>query len=1455
MSRHGDQQGPDEHLAREGSEDPMSGILEHGPTRGRRFGRFRVWAGALALAALALIGACNGDNLFSGESESGRPRVVALIPPDFVLAGDTFSVRVDAFAARNVGRIDLSVRGAVTRDTSMTFTGDNKSASAVFRIAAPNFLSDTVVFFAARATDQAGFSSALRLDTAAAFGPAGIADFIGPDSVKVGQTTTFRIRVVSARRITGIEVQGRGAMHLDSLIQVVPPRFDVTQDITLQIPSPAQDTLLRLAFRVRDESNFLGGYQSIDIPVAISPPTLALTAPVSASPGGMLDLRAVAASLRQVSQIRVQLSGAVSRDSVINITPTRVNVDQPISFRLPGDIQDSTLTVRAFAIDRSGATSPTQTAVVRIPLGAPAILSLTTIPEDSTRGGRTLDVRVVARGIRPIARIDVRFRGAVDADRSITINPERLDVTQDVSVQIPLEVADTTLTISATATDVTGAISPITTRTIRVRDVTAPTVSATVNPGQASAGKTVAIRISARDNVGISRYGFAAVTSSGDTIGITPTLAATSGLIRDSIFNFTVPAALTPQQLRIIGIAYDGHGLRGQSAPITLAVADSSAPVVDIVDPTDNSSFPLTGNMLVRARVADPSGIKRVTFEGFSIRSDSASDARIVRRYTTVNVDFPQPPAPGLPRDTTLIRFLTPVAGDNTSERVFIVVTAEDSSGNRMTDTARVTIGGPTVTLTNPPHGSEVHINGTLQITATATENAAGLDSMKVYLTGAVTDSIKVRGLNGATSHRVDTTYTLVNAPLGTITVRALAWNRNGTVGQSTTSNVTVTSSTVTDTQAPELSVSYSVPQRLEADDTIQITVNAADRGSAGVQRLGIVVVAIPDSVTGPANERVDTLYVDVPNYAPTRASVNHTFRIRLVDFLREETPGSPQRYGENSALTFPRQFILRTHAFAIDGAGNCGAAVSSTMQSLTCADTPVPPPAPIPNTFKVAQGQNGLTITLNVVGGRSVRLPGGGTIADVLVDAQRQRVYMSNMSLNRLEVFDAVADTFYRTGAAAGGRGLVGSEPWGLAFNSRAAGGVFVNDTLLVANSGGTNISFVPLGGGNDLREDVARRLLTPNTVLYQATFTLVNGLVRYTTTYFDFSDRPQFIAVDADGLVLYSTKPTGSAPDGTIRFVDTNPDGNPATTERPEVKLLFNTGAIRSVPDNFAIANIDSMTVARSVNTDDLVILYDHIPGTTTVIQSAALPMDFAISDLRSKGSDVRDFAGQWDIDRVGMSDTTFVALSTDRRVVAFGEGATAPTGRVMVCCTKAFDPTAGLLLGVSGEISVFDLINNASERVLGLGLNEDGTMGVARGSQSTYFWTANNSITNDLRLQGVFSNGVAGGAGGAAMHPNHKSSVLDPNNALSFVATANRTIKIIDTVHFYERGEIPIRDNVTGPLRVTLPFPGENAGLAANDPNYILVKLFAVTSTGVPGDPTSVVVVNVRNKDLRN
>jgi hypothetical protein len=909
--------------------------------------------------------------------------------------------------------------------------------------------------------------------------------------------------------------------------------------------------------------------------------------------------------------------------------------------------------------------------------------------------------------------------------------------------------------------------------------------------------------------------------------------------------------------------ACDGDNLFSGERPIGFA-PDSALPSVTIVDPIDGSSAPLTGNLLVRADIEDNSGIKQVSFKGVAIRGDSATNTTVVNRFTEVVVTFPQAPSTTLPRDTTLLRFLTPVAGDSTSENVLIIVTVTDSLNLVRADTNRITVGGPRVTLRNPVSGSILQTGGTFQITADAVDPTVGLDSMKIYITGVITDSVVVKNLNGVPSRTIDQPFT-VGTTTGAISVVARAWNRLGISGISQPSTLTIQTASVSDTQAPQLSVNMVAPERVEVDDSIELTVRAADVGSSGLARVGVTIIAFTDTIS----ERADTLFRDTTFAPPRGGTLDKPFNFRLTDFLEEETAGAPSRFAENSSLRFPRRFTLEVHAFAIDGSGNCAAAVSSTTQSLPCLATPSAPPAPIPNTFRVASAPSGLQASVTATAGSSINLPAGGTIADAIVDDKRERVYLSNITGNRLEVLNVTGTGINAARVCAaptpasqpcfmpvggGGVGLVGSSPWGLSFNQDSS-------RLLVANSGGTNLSFVQLltpGTAGDVTEIVPERILTPNTVLFDVAITKLadpsgqgKSVDRYTKTFIDFSDRPQFVAVDSAGLILYSTVPTGSAPDGTIRYAQQIPAG----AQKAESKLLLPLGSTTPSPDHYAIAHIDDILFGTNSENSQVVILVDHVPGfPNNLIFSIADSIHKALPDLAAKGSDVAwETNAAWNVAAVGMTDTTFVAISTDRGRIAFGEGSTPAAGRIIMCCTKGTTATGQLVVGVSRQEPIIDLIHNANEHVLGLSLNHNGTMGVARGQNTVYFWTGDERQTDELRLQGLFAGNIAGGAGGAAIHP-LQTGIIDPppvpNANIAFAATPNNSIKIIDTIHFFERGNIPIRDNITGPLKASLPFPSDNPpGLPTTDPNYIIVKLYGVTSGG------RVVIVNVRVKDLVN
>jgi hypothetical protein len=334
-------------------------------------------------------------------------------------------------------------------------------------------------------------------------------------------------------------------------------------------------------------------------------------------------------------------------------------------------------------------------------------------------------------------------------------------------------------------------------------------------------------------------------------------------------------------------------------------------------------------------------------------------------------------------------------------------------------------------------------------------------------------------------------------------------------------------------------------------------------------------------------------------------------------------------------------------------------------------------------------------------------------------------------------------------------------------------------------------------------------------------------NGLMRLAATIIDFSDRPQFIAQDYLGRLLYSTRPTPASPDGTLRIAT-----NQVGWQQPEVQLLFSELVTQPDTTKFTFANIDSLRVFISPGSSDRIELYDHVPGfPNSIVRSGIKPLFSAIDSLEvDPNSDIIWRAGVLDLEVTGLRDTTYVAASGDRRRIAFGEGAANP-GRIIMWNA----PTAS----ISNEIAIADIVGNASERVTGIALNVDGTLNVARGAQGAYFFK------EDLRLQGFSASPAATAGSGAQLHPMHPSyNVFPPSgvNTLGFVAAGN-SIKIVDTVHFSSRGEILVRDPITGPLRVS-PSP-TSAGCPG--PDCVVARLYGVTSAG------TVVIVDVRSRDI--
>ena len=128
-----------------------------------------------------------------------------------------------------------------------------------------------------------------------------------------------------------------------------------------------------------------------------------------------------------------------------------------------------------------------------------------------------------------------------------------------------------------------------------------------------------------------------------------------------------------------------------------------------------------------------------------------------------------------------------------------------------------------------------------------------------------------------------------------------------------------------------------------------------------------------------------------------------------------------------------------------------------------------------------------------------------------------------------------------------------------------------------MVANSGGVNISVVDLD--QEIEVD-SLRFYAPDAVIFDLELELSDAGIQFRIHPFprpespSFSDRPQYVAVDSFGNLIFSTRTTSVGDIGTARKAYF-PEG----AERTETKLFVEHGADALLDDFWAYAHIDSI------------------------------------------------------------------------------------------------------------------------------------------------------------------------------------------------------------------------------------------------------------------------------------
>ncbi len=613
--------------------------------------------------------------------------------------------------------------------------------------------------------------------------------------------------------------------------------------------------------------------------------------------------------------------------------------------------------------------------------------------------------------------------------------------------------------------------------------------------------------------------------------------------------------------------------------------------------------------------------------------------------------------------------------------------------------------------------------------------------------------------------------------------------------------------------KADTVSYAFTLTNALAAGANITITPFAENRD--GLRALG-APVTVRVAAAGP-DLLAPIVYQTVASRLETPDSLDLTARdtdglVRILGFVAKDINGAVL-YRSADTLAAPLQQVTRRKAFqapislrgrtmfitgyAIDAAGHTGYAVPNGATVSVNADS-------------LAKRDQ-----VTYAYGLTYALPAGSLGGDIAVDTSRSHVFVSNINKNQIEAFT------YSTTLQSLAPIAVGAMPWGMILDNS-------NSLLLVANSGGTNISKVSL-----VSRQETGRVKTANEYVFDVSYSKdeTSGGFKYRVAPpIDYSDRPQYIAQSASGALYYSTRPTTTATPGTLRRIDNFLDA------RAEPRQIWEYGTF--LKNHYVILNADAVDVIEGQNgVSDKIVICEHTPGnspnTATCVSSTVV--ETAIAALRAAPVNGNVVAiKDLDVASLALPDTNFVAVGGDRRRVAFGEANTGNrAGRVLL----VYDPTGTPADGAqySAPLEVTDLTSNASDKVFGIDVNKNSANIGVHGVE-TFF------ADSSLRLQGKFATFSTGA--GIAFHPlNVDENTADSTARVAFVASGDMSIQIVDSYSYRLRGRIPIRTNLYGPLRAVLPTPAERA----SDPT-VVVKLFALT-------PEGLVVIDVRRGDIDN
>ncbi len=628
----------------------------------------------------------------------------------------------------------------------------------------------------------------------------------------------------------------------------------------------------------------------------------------------------------------------------------------------------------------------------------------------------------------------------------------------------------------------------------------------------------------------------------------------------------------------------------------------------------------------------------------------------------------------------------------------------------------------------------------------------------------------------------------LVTGTTGTFTITGFAVDAGNRRGTSATVVVTIQSA-ANDVTPPRVEQFVT----LRAESTDSITVHATD--PSGITRVGFLVFDTLGVVIGG----------DSANYAGNSTDISRRFSLNLIGIT-----------------TIPPLGVrVVVQAFGIDGA-------TALNRGVAGATFTVPSPTGPPRAD-----------TVTIVAGITKTFPRGGKMADAIFNATRNELYLTNPPLSRVEVFQVANTSFVASGIP-----TAGPQPWGIALWPRDTLGNY-GDSIVVADAGGTEFSVIDVAARRlRWRQDLPNFEIEKYQVVQVAGGVYVAHILIH-----DLSDRPQYLATvcrsgggtlcHADSIfAIYSTTPTVSSSSpfngrGTLRMeklINTNALTFPADNNRLFGHFFWEIGG-QGASD---ITDTLRILLRRGLPYNDTHVVLSACAGVTINFET------FGMGDstfARNSGNFTHAFVGEG-----GNAGAAYrrVMSYTSKALLDHGAGTLVPGSAYGVpgACYTSPDTLNGpadygfneVDYGMSPAVDVRDFISNTGVHVASIATNFNGGTNMVR-ADSIYV------LDEGLRLKGIspaptgapgmdmnYLHDFAAGQGGSTGLGGTRDSTL----RVVFAADPNGNILVFDTFFYNQIGSIPVRDPITGPLRVAKDLSGNQLLFGVTARGLVMVRL---------------------------